>query len=74
VKTLQTGMRIVLKSLYGYEILKVNIYQDRFLIAKTTTTLLMGDLDTCKLSEIRWESDGSEKFHFEKEKVRSSDH
>lgn len=29
VKTLKTGMRIVLKSVYGYEIEKINIYQDR---------------------------------------------
>ena len=29
VKTLKTGMRIVLKSVYGYEVEKINIYQDR---------------------------------------------
>ncbi len=29
VKTLKTGMRIVLKSVYGYEIEKINIYHDR---------------------------------------------
>jgi intraflagellar transport protein 172 len=29
VKTLKTGMRIVLKSVYGYEIDKINIYHDR---------------------------------------------
>jgi hypothetical protein len=69
VKTLQTGMRIVLKSLYGYEIEKLNIYQDRFLVARTPTTLLMGDLDTCKLSEVPWASVGAEKFHFENDKV-----
>ena len=40
-----------------------------YLVARTTYTLLMGDLDTCKLSEIPWDSDGSEKFHFENERV-----
>lgn len=30
VKTLKTGMRIVLKSVYGYEIDRINIYQDRY--------------------------------------------
>lgn len=30
VKTLKTGMRIVLKSVYGYEIEKINIYHDRY--------------------------------------------
>jgi intraflagellar transport protein 172 len=52
VKRLSTGSRIVLKSHYGYEITKVNIFQDQFLIANTTDTLLMGDLASCKLSEV----------------------
>jgi intraflagellar transport protein 172 len=52
VKRLSTGSRIVLKSHYGYEIQKVNIFQDQFLIANTPDTLLMGDLASCKLSEI----------------------
>ena len=29
---------------------KINIYQDRFLIAHTLETLLMGDLETCKVT------------------------
>ncbi len=33
VKRLETGSRIVLKSNYGYEITKINIYQDRYLVA-----------------------------------------
>ncbi|GMH45662.1 hypothetical protein BSKO_13619 [Bryopsis sp. KO-2023] len=70
VKTLMTGTRIVLKSVYGYEIDKINVYQDRFLVARTPETLLVGDLETCKLSEIPWSnSTGGEKFHFENEKV-----
>jgi intraflagellar transport protein 172 len=52
VKRLSTGSRIVLKSHYGYEIQKVNIFQDRYLIASTPETLLMGDLTSCKLSEV----------------------
>lgn len=69
VKTLKSGMRIVLKSVYGYEIEKINIYQDRFLVARTAETLLMGCLETCKLSEVPWNGDGNEKFFFENEKV-----
>ncbi|EFJ49307.1 intraflagellar protein IFT172 [Volvox carteri f. nagariensis] len=69
VKTLKTGMRIVLKSVYGYEIEKINIYHDRYLVARTSYTLLMGDLESCKLSEIPWESNNTEKFHFENERV-----
>lgn len=29
----------------------------------------MGDLESCKLSEIPWESNNTEKFHFENERV-----
>ena len=52
VKRLSTGSRIVLKSHYGYEITKINIFQDQFLSAITPETLLMGDLSSCKLSEV----------------------
>ncbi|KAI8928779.1 hypothetical protein BC831DRAFT_447367 [Entophlyctis helioformis] len=65
VKRLSTGSRIVLKSHYGYEIQKVNIFQDQFLIANTPETLLMGDLASCKLSEIPWTGSGNERFYFE---------
>ena len=65
VKRLSTGSRIVLKSHYGYEIQKVNIFQDQYLVANTPETLLIGDLATCKLSEIQWTGSGNEKFYFE---------
>ena len=52
VKRLSTGSRIVLKSHYGYEIQKINIFQDQFLTAITAETLLIGDLSSCKLSEV----------------------
>ena len=69
VKRLTSGARIVLKSHFGYEVTKINIYEDRFLVAHTHETLLMGDLETCKLSEVPWSGSGREKFHFENEKV-----
>jgi intraflagellar transport protein 172 len=69
VKRLSTGSRIVLKSHYGYEIEKVNIFQDQYLIANTPETLLMGDLSSCKLSEIPWTGSGNEKFHFDNAQV-----
>ncbi|KAH9246952.1 hypothetical protein BASA81_015465 [Batrachochytrium salamandrivorans] len=65
VKRLSTGSRIVLKSHYGYEVQKVNIFQDQFLISNTSETLLMGDLASCKLSEIPWIRSENEKFYFE---------
>lgn len=65
VKRLSTGSRIVLKSHYGYEIDKVNIFQDQYLVASTSETILIGDLATCKLSEIPWTGSGKEKYYFE---------
>lgn len=41
----------------------------RYIVARTAGTLLLGDLGTCKLSEVPWESGGGEKFHFENERV-----
>lgn len=69
VKRLSTGARIVLKSHFGLEVAKVNVYNDRYLIAHTAETLLMGDLDTCKLSEVPWRASAKEKFLFDNERV-----
>ncbi|XP_058470061.1 intraflagellar transport protein 172 homolog [Solea solea] len=71
VKNLSTGTRVVLKSYYGYEIEEVKIMgKDRFLVAHTSDTLLLGDLHTNKLSEVPWPgSGGNEKFFFENESV-----
>jgi len=77
VKRLETGTRIVLKSLFGLEITKINIFQDRYVVANTTDhgsasprgetkeTLLLGDLQTYKLSEVEWANGGKEKFVFD---------
>jgi len=65
VKSLATGARIVLKSNVGFEIKKINIFQERFLVAHTPESILLGDLTTCRLSEIPWHSTGNEKFFFE---------
>lgn len=53
VKNLSTGMRVVLKSHYGYEIDEVKIMgKDRYLVGHTSDTLLLGDLTSNKLSEV----------------------
>ena len=39
------------------------------MIARTQHTLLMGDLETCKLSEMEWNSDGGEKFIFDNDSI-----
>jgi len=70
VKRLSTNVRIVLKSLFEEEILKVNVARDQYIIARTPRTLLLGDLESCKLSEIAWNSDEqNEKFYFDNPKV-----
>ena len=66
VKRLSNGGRIVLKSLFGCEITKINIFQDRFVVANTSSTLLVGDLESLKLSEVQWlGGGGSEKYVFD---------
>ncbi|KAG8011500.1 hypothetical protein GBF38_006326, partial [Nibea albiflora] len=53
VKNLSSRTRVVLKSYYGYEIEEVKIMgKDRYLVAHTSDTLLLGDLLTNKLSEV----------------------
>lgn len=69
VKRLATGTRIVLKSHHGYEIQRINVHQDRFLVANTPTTLLVGDLESCKLSEVPWQLSGREKMVFDNPQV-----
>jgi hypothetical protein len=55
---------------FGYDIQKVDVYQERFIVARTQGTLMLGDLESCKLSEIPWESDLTERFFFDSDKVR----
>lgn len=70
VKRLSNNDRVVVKSNYdGVEITRINIFQNRFLIANTSKTLLMGDLEKSLISEIPWISNGSEKFFFDNESV-----
>ncbi len=65
VRQVETNLRIVIRSQYGREILKTNIYKSRFVVANTVDTILLGDLETLKLSEIQWHGNGSEKYIFE---------
>jgi intraflagellar transport protein 172 len=62
VRRLASGARNMIKSAFGCEISKIHIFQDRFVVAHTSETLLLGDLETFKLSEVQWHGSGSEKF------------
>eukprot|EP00003_Mantamonas_plastica_P015802 TRINITY_DN2657_c1_g2_i19.p1 TRINITY_DN2657_c1_g2~~TRINITY_DN2657_c1_g2_i19.p1 ORF type:complete len:1260 (+),score=465.50 TRINITY_DN2657_c1_g2_i19:139-3918(+) len=65
VEKLSSAAKTVLKSQFGYEINKVNIYQDQYIVCHTPETLLIGDMNSHKLSEVAWQSSGHEKFHFD---------
>lgn len=53
VKNLSNNTRVVLKSHYGYEIDEVRIMgKDRYLVSHTSDTILLGDLQSNKLSEV----------------------
>jgi len=65
VRQVDTNMRIVVRSQYGREITKTNIFKNRFVVANTVDTILLGDLQTLKLSEIQWHGNGSEKYIFD---------
>ncbi|XP_063226619.1 intraflagellar transport protein 172 homolog isoform X1 [Bacillus rossius redtenbacheri] len=72
VKPTTPGARgVILKSQYGYEIEDVRIMgQDRYLVARTPETLLLGDLQRNLLSEVLWAGSGShERFYFDNPSV-----
>lgn len=59
VKRLATGVRIVLRSSFSYEVRSIRIFRDRFMVAATARTLLVGDLESCRLSEVPWDGAAS---------------
>lgn len=64
VKSVEGGKQMVLKSDMGAEIEKVNVSQDRFIIGNTAETILLGDMESGKSSEIFWRGSGNEKYIF----------
>ena len=56
VRNMSNNQKVVLKSHYGYEIDEVRIMgKDRYLVAHTSDTLILGDLTSCKLTEVIFE-------------------
>lgn len=53
VKKIATGAKVTLSSRFGCEILKINVYLDRYLIANTPDTLIAADLQRGLVSEVR---------------------
>uniref|UniRef100_A0A0A9XCK3 Uncharacterized protein n=1 Tax=Lygus hesperus TaxID=30085 RepID=A0A0A9XCK3_LYGHE len=50
VRRMSNGTQLVLRSAMGHEITKVHVQKERFLVAHTPASLLVGDLITCQLS------------------------
>ena len=64
IKTLASGKKSFVKS-NNYEITKTpKIYQDRYAVAVTSETIIVGDLELEKCSEIMWRGSGNEKYDF----------
>jgi len=64
VMTISSKSITVINSRLSLEITKVNIYKDRYLVASTFESIILGDLITCKVSEVMWRGSGNEKFDF----------
>eukprot|EP00357_Protocruzia_adherens_P015873 CAMPEP_0115035232 /NCGR_PEP_ID=MMETSP0216-20121206/41287_1 /TAXON_ID=223996 /ORGANISM="Protocruzia adherens, Strain Boccale" /LENGTH=1713 /DNA_ID=CAMNT_0002414595 /DNA_START=1 /DNA_END=5142 /DNA_ORIENTATION=+ len=64
VKRTGTDSSLALKSLHNLDISKPETYQGRFIVAHTSQTLLLGDMESTDLSEIPWMGSGNEKFDF----------
>lgn len=72
VKSTDTGGKgVTLKSRFGYEINDVRIMgADRYVVARTPDTLLLGDISTDMVSEVLWpHSSHSERFYFDNQNV-----
>ena len=54
----------MVRSNYSLEISKINIFQDRYVVANTHDTIIMCDLEQNKTSEIQWRGSGKEKYDF----------
>jgi hypothetical protein len=63
-------LRTWLHTAYGHALGRITVHQERYLISRTPATLLLGNLDTCRLSEIAWPHvGGGERFSFDNERV-----
>lgn len=65
VRDLRGPNRATLLSRVGGRIERVNVYQGRFLVARTPGSVLVGDLEAGKCSEVPWAGTGQERFVFD---------
>jgi intraflagellar transport protein 172 len=64
IKNTETGKRIVVKPTLSQDIIKVNIYLDNFIVMTTKESVVLGDVEGEKTSELAWNVTGKEKFEF----------
>ncbi|GBG27682.1 Intraflagellar transport protein 172-like [Hondaea fermentalgiana] len=70
VKHISSGRRVMIKSAFECEITRINVYaEDRYLVAHTSETLICGDIETAKMSEVPWNFVGTEKYVFDNPNV-----
>lgn len=70
VKRISNGQRVMIKSSFEFEITRINVYSDdRYLVANTNDTLICGDFETGKMSEVPWNFVGNEKYVFDNPNV-----
>ncbi|KAK6045298.1 hypothetical protein COOONC_17197, partial [Cooperia oncophora] len=66
IRDVNTGTKTNLVSQKGYAIENLKMMgKDRYVIAYTTSSLILADNETGLASEIDWQSGGNEKFYFE---------
>ena len=69
-KRLSTNRRVAMRAKDGSEVRDVRVRNDRYVVANTAGgSLLVGDLDACKMSEVAWNFTGRETFDFDVEKA-----
>ena len=62
------GHTLHMRSAHG-ALEKVDIYRERFVVAKTPGSLLLADMDAARSSEVPWAHSGRERFSFEHPQV-----
>jgi intraflagellar transport protein 172 len=64
ITSMDKGANSVVSSQRGLEIVNVEILKDRYVVALTSSTIILGDLYRNKISEVEWIGGGNEKFEF----------
>lgn len=64
IKNLETSKRLIFKPKHSQEIVGMKIYKDNFIVITTRESIILGDIENEKQSEIVWNINGKEKYDF----------